>query len=324
MFKIVSGSSNELLANKIAAALNTKLTKITRKKFSDGENFVKILETIRGKDCLVIQSTCAPVNDNLMELLIIIDAMKRGSARSITVVTPYYGYARQDRKNEPRTPISAKLVADMLEKAGADRLIVMDVHAPQIQGFFDIPVDNIFGTTTFVKYIKTLNSKIDDPMPASPDAGGVVRARAFAKKAGFEGLAIVDKRREKANESEVMNVIGDVRGKDVIIIDDLIDTGGTLLKAASAFKKNGAKSVRACITHGVLSGKAFKNFASEGAKDLEELVITDTIPIPEQAKIDYPAAMEKITVVSVDKIMAKVIKRIVNNKSVNRIFEKEE
>lgn len=320
MIKIISGSSNEPLATKIAAVLGKELMKVTRKTFSDGENFIRIHDSFRGDDCFVIQSTCNPVNDNLMELLLIIDAMKRGSARSISVVIPYYGYARQDRKNEPRVPISAKLVADMLEAAGADRLIVMDIHSPQIQGFFDIPVDNIFATKTFVKYINSISSVLKDPLAASPDAGGVVRARYFAKKGGYEGLAIVDKRREKANESEVMNVIGDVKGKDVIIIDDLIDTGGTLLKAASAFKKNGAKSVRTCITHGVLSGAAFKNF-SENAGDLEELVITDTIPIPEQAKIDFPEAMKKITVVSVDKLMAKVIKRIFKNQSVNGMFE---
>jgi ribose-phosphate pyrophosphokinase len=320
MYKLISGSSNEQLAKKIAGCLNKKLTNIMRKQFSDGETFIKIGESIRGEDCFIIQSTCTPTNDNLMELLLIIDALKRASAKTINVITPYFGYARQDRKNEPRVPISARLVADMIGKAGADRLVVVDLHAAQVQGFFDIPVDNLFGSRTFMKYIKSLNGSLKDPIVASPDAGGVVRARYFAKKAGFEGLAIIDKRREKAGESEVMNVIGDVVDRDVIIIDDMIDTGGTLLKAASAFKEKGARSVRACITHGVLSGKAFQNF-TEHADDLEELIITDTIPIPEGAKMKYSKTLEKITVLSVDKLLAKVIKRINKNQSVNGLFE---
>lgn len=320
MYKIISGSANEALAEKIANNLGRKLTSVLRKEFSDGELYVKIEESIRGEDCFVIQSTCSPTNNNIMELLLMIDALKRGSAKTINVVTPYFGYARQDRKSEPRVPISARLVADMIETAGADRVIVIDLHAAQIQGFFNIPVDNLFGSPTFIKYIHELNGKITDPLIASPDAGGVVRARYFAKKAGFEGLAIVDKRREKANESEVMNVIGDVEGKDVIIVDDMIDTGGTLLKAATAFKNKGAKSVRACTTHGVLSGSAFENLANN-SQDLEELIITDTIPIPESAYHKYPEAIKKITVLSVDALLAKVIKRIVKNKSVNGLFE---
>lgn len=319
MYKIISGSSNETLARNIAGRLGKDLTEIIRKQFSDGESFVKVGESIRGEECFVIQSTCYPTNDTLMELLLIIDALKRGSAESINVVTPYFGYSRQDRKSEPRVPISAKLVADMLEAAGADRVIVLDVHSPQLQGFFNIPVDNIFAANTFIKYLKTLEGIIPNPIIASPDAGGVVRARYLAKRAGFEGLAIIDKRREKANESEVMNVIGDVSGKDVIIVDDMTDTGGTLLKAATAFKQNGATSVRAFTTHGVLSGDAFKNF-TENAEDLEELIITDTIPIPEFAYHKYPQAIKKITVLSVDKLLSKVIKRIVNNKSVNGLF----
>lgn len=319
MYKIISGSSNETLARNIAGRLRKELTEITRKRFSDGESFVRIGESIRGEDCFIIQSTCNPTNDNLMELLLIIDALKRGSAKTISVITPYFGYARQDRKCEPRVPISARLVADMIETAGADRVIVIDVHAAQVQGFFNIPVDNIFASNTFIKYLQSLGDELSDPLIASPDAGGVVRARYLAKRAGYEGLAIVDKRREKANESEVMNVIGDVTSKDVIIVDDMIDTGGTLLKAASAFKNAGAKSVRACITHGVLSGNAFKNF-SDHADDLEELIITDTIPIPEIAYHKYPKAIEKIKVLSVDKLLSKVIKRVVNNKSVNGLF----
>ena len=320
MYKLISGSSNEQLAEKIAVRLGKPLTGIIRKQFSDGEMFVKVEESIRGEDCFIIQSTCAPTNDNLMELLLIIDALKRGSAKTINVVTPYFGYARQDRKNEPRVPISARLVADMIEKAGANRVIVIDLHAAQIQGFFNIPVDNLFGSPTFIKYLHSLNGTLVDPIIASPDAGGVVRARYFAKKAGFEGLAIIDKRREKANESEVMNVVGDVEGKDVIIVDDMIDTGGTLLKAATAFKQRGARSVRACITHGVLSGGAYENL-SKNADDLEELIITDTIPIAEHAYHKYPEAVKKITVLSTDKLLSKVIKRIVHNKSVNGLFE---
>ncbi len=320
MYKIISGSANEVLAGNIAAKLGQQLTPVLKKEFSDGEFYIRVDESIRGVDCFVIQSTCYPTHDNIMELLLIIDALKRGSAKTINVVTPYFGYARQDRKSEPRVPISARLVADMIETAGADRVIVIDLHAAQIQGFFNIPVDNLFGSPTFIKYIHELNGKITDPLIASPDAGGVVRARYFAKKAGFEGLAIVDKRREKANESEVMNVIGDVEGKDVIIVDDMIDTGGTLLKAATAFKNKGAKSVRACTTHGVLSGPAFENLANH-SQDLEELIITDTIPIPESAYHKYPEAVKKITVLSVDKLLAQVIKRIVKNKSVNGLFE---
>lgn len=320
MYKLISGSSNEQLAEKIAVRLGKPLTGIIRKQFSDGEMFVKVEESIRGEDCFIIQSTCAPTNDNLMELLLIIDALKRGSAKTINVVTPYFGYARQDRKNEPRVPISARLVADMIEKAGANRVIVIDLHAAQIQGFFNIPVDNLFGSPTFIKYLHSLNGTLVDPIIASPDAGGVVRARYFAKKAGFEGLAIIDKRREKANESEVMNVVGDVEGKDVIIVDDMIDTGGTLLKAATAFKQRGARSVRACITHGVLSGAAYDNI-TQNSQDLEELIITDTIPLAEHAYHKFPEAVKKITVLSTDKLLSKVIKRIVHNKSVNGLFE---
>ena len=318
MFKIISGSSNELLATKIAVGLGKQLTGITRKRFSDGEIFVKIEESIRGEDCFVIQSTCNPTNDNLMELLLIMDALKRASAKTINVVTPYFGYARQDRKNEPRVPISARLVADMIERAGADRVIVMDVHAAQIQGFFNIPVDNIFASNLFIQHIKKHNDSLKNPLIASPDAGGVVRARYLAKLGGYEGLAIIDKRRDKPNEVEVMNVIGDVRGMDVIIVDDMVDTAFTLIKAATAFKRAGATSVRACITHGVLSGSAFKNLSN--SPDLEELIITDTIPIPDSVKLDYPSVLDKITVLSVDIILGQVINRIVTNTSVTDLF----
>jgi len=321
MYKIISGSSNEPLAEKIVDRLDMtlSLTDITKKKFSDGESFVKINESVRGEVCFIVQSTCYPTNDNLMELLLIIDALKRGSAKTINVIIPYFGYARQDRKSEPRVPISAKLVADIIETAGADRVIVIDLHAAQIQGFFNIPVDNLYGTFSFIKYIKSLNGNLDNPIVVSPDAGGVARARYFAKKAEFNGLAVIDKRREKANESEVMNVIGDVKGKDAIIVDDMIDTGGTLLKGAIALKENGASTVRACATHGVLSGKAFENF--ENQPDVfEEIIITDTIQIPEMVYKKYPKATSKITVLSVDILLAEVIRRINNNESVNSLF----
>lgn len=319
MYRLISGSSNESLAKSIATKLDTRLTDITRKRFSDGETFVKINESVRGEVCFIVQSTCNPTNDNLIELLLIIDALKRGSALSINVITPYFGYARQDRKSEPRVPISAKVAADVIETAGADRVIVIDVHAAQIQGFFNIPVDNLYGTFTFIKYIKSLNGDLTDPIVVSPDAGGVVRARYFAEKAEFDGLAVIDKRREQANEAEVMNVIGDVNGKDAIIVDDMIDTGGTLLKGATALKEKGAKSVRACATHGVLSGKAFENFKHH-LGSLEELIITDTIPIPSWAYDKYPEVMEIITVLSVDTMLSEVIRRINNNESVNGLF----
>ena len=312
MYKLISGSSNEQLAEKIAVRLGKPLTGIIRKQFSDGEMFVKVEESIRGEDCFIIQSTCAPTNDNLMELLLIIDALKRGSAKTINVVTPYFGYARQDRKNEPRVPISARLVADMIEKAGANRVIVIDLHAAQIQGFFNIPVDNLFGSPTFIKYLHSLNGTLVDPIIASPDAGGVVRARYFAKKAGFEGLAIIDKRREKANESEVMNVVGDVEGKDVIIVDDMIDTGGTLCKAAAALKARGAKKVIAYGTHPVLSGSAYENIKNSV---IDTIVVTNSIPATEQFK-----ATGKFRYVSLAPTLAEAIRRINNDESISVMF----
>jgi len=257
----------------------------------------------------IIQPTSAPTNDNLMELLIMTDALKRSSAKSITAVVPYYGYARQDRKVEPRVPISAKLVANLMQTAGITRMVTIDLHASQIQGFFDIPVDNLYGAILFKEYIQMKNFK--NPIIASPDIGGVTRARYFAKSLGLE-MVIVDKRREKANESEVMNVIGEVEGKDVIMIDDMIDTAGTMVKAASALKKLGATSVMACCTHPVLSGPAYERI-QEG--ELDELVITDTIATTEKSN-----QCDKIKILSTDKMLAEVIRRVYHNESVNSIF----
>ncbi|NQY19890.1 MAG: ribose-phosphate pyrophosphokinase [Campylobacteraceae bacterium] len=305
-FKLFSGTANREFADKVGKYLNVEVGDASLKQFSDGEISVQITESVRGEDVYIIQPTCSPTNDNLMELLIMIDAFKRSSAKSISAVVPYYGYARQDRKAAPRVPITAKLVADLLEKAGIDRIITLDLHAAQIQGFFNIPADNLFGSILFVDYIKGKNFK--NPIIASPDIGGVTRARSYASKLGLE-LVIVDKRREKANESEVMNIIGDVAGKDVILVDDMVDTAGTLVKAAAALKARGATSVMACCTHGVLSGKAYKNLNSN---DLDELVISDTIPLKENHS--------KITVLTASKIMGEAIHRIHNNQSVNTIF----
>ena len=277
-FKIFSGTSNPKVAEDIAFYLDQPLSKINITRFSDGEISVQIGESVRGLDCFIVQSTCAPTNDNLMELLIVTDAMRRASAKSITAVIPYFGYARQDRKAAPRVPITAKLVANMMEKAGIDRVVTIDLHAGQIQGFFDIPVDNLYGSILFFDYFKEKNLK--NPIIASPDIGGVARARYFASKLGLD-MVIVDKRREKANVSEVMNIIGDVKGKDVILIDDMVDTAGTMVKAAGALKEKGANSVMAYATHGVLSGPAF-----ERIKDsvLDELIISDTIPLKKECK----------------------------------------
>ena len=254
--KILSGNSNRLLAKKIAENLNIDLLEANVTKFSDGEVYVEIKENVRGEDIFIIQSTSFPANDNIMELLITIDALKRASAKRITTVIPYFGYARQDRKSLPRTPISAKLVADIITKSGADRVLTIDLHAAQIQGFFDIPVDNLFAAPIFAKDIKE-QFKDKNPMIISPDVGGLVRARAIAKKIDAD-LGIVDKRRPKAGVSEVMNIIGDVTGKDCIIVDDIVDSGGTLCNAGEALMKSNANSVSAYITHGILSGKAIE------------------------------------------------------------------
>jgi len=304
-YKIFAGSSSKEFATEVCKNLDIPLSKAEVKRFSDGEISVQISESVRGRDVFIIQSTGAPSNDNLMELLIMTDALRRSSASSITAVVPYFGYARQDRKAAPRVPITARLVADMYETADVDRVVTMDLHAGQIQGFFHIPVDNLYGAVTFQDYIKSKNFK--NPIIASPDVGGVERARYFAKNLGLE-MVIVDKRREKANESEVMNIIGDVTGKDVIIIDDMVDTAGTMVKAAVALKANGATSVMACATHGVLSGKAYDNLSKDG---LDELVITNTL---------VTKAHDKVKVLSVAPLFAEVIRRVYHNESVNSLF----
>ena len=305
-FKLFSGTANPEFAKKVGQYLNMSVGGATIQKFSDGEISAQIHESVRGQDVFIVQPTCAPSNDHLMELLIMIDALKRSSAKSISAVMPYFGYARQDRKAAPRVPISAKLVADMLETAGIDRMITIDLHAAQIQGFFNIPVDNLYGSVLFVEFLRA--KKLKNPIIASPDIGGVARARSYADKLGYD-LVIVDKRREKANVAEVMNIICEVEGKDVILVDDMVDTAGTLVKAAEAMKKRGANSVMACCTHGVLSGPAFERI-NNGT--LDELVITDTIPMHGQS--------DKITVLSGTRIIGETIRRITNNESVNSIF----
>ncbi|MBS4240652.1 ribose-phosphate pyrophosphokinase [Campylobacter vulpis] len=305
-YKIFSGSANLEFAKQISKYLSLPLSDAGVKRFSDGEISVQIDESVRGKDVFIIQSTCAPANDNLMELLILTDALRRSSANSITAIIPYFGYARQDRKANPRVPISAKLVADLIEAAGIDRVATIDLHAGQIQGFFNIPVDNLYGSIVFNDYIKSKHLK--NAVVGSPDIGGIARARSVAKKLGLD-IIIVDKRRERANESEVMNIIGDVNGKDVVLVDDIIDTAGTIVKAAKALKEKGANSVMACCTHAVLSGEAYEKIAKG---DLDELVITDTIPLKKEH--------EKIKVLSVAPIFAEVIRRVYHNESVNSLF----
>ncbi len=305
-YKIFSGSACTEFAAEVCRTLDVPLSKASVKRFSDGEINVQISESVRGRDVFIIQSTGAPSNDNLMELLIMTDALRRSSANSITAVVPYFGYARQDRKAAPRVPITAKLVADMFETAGIDRVVTIDLHAGQIQGFFDIPVDNLYGAIIFEEYIRSKN--LPNPIIASPDIGGVARARYFAEKLGLE-MVIVDKRREKANESEVMNIIGDVAGKDIIIVDDMVDTAGTMVKAAAALKARGATSVMACATHGVLSGKAYDNLNNG---ELDELVISNTRVLSGQS--------DKIKVLSVAPLFAEVIRRVYHNESVNSLF----
>ena len=310
--KIFSGNSNRALAENICRELGTQLGNAEVGAFSDGENFVSIYETVRGSDVFVVQSTCSPVNDNLMEMLIMIDAFKRASAGRITAVMPYFGYARQDRKAKPRDPISAKLVANMIVAAGADRVLTMDLHASQIQGFFDIPVDNLAGNPIFVDYYaKKFGTNCEDMMVVSPDVGSVARARAFAQKLHMN-LAIVDKRRQKANSCEVMNVIGDVRGMDCIIFDDMVDTGGSLCNAAQALiDVGGAKSVHACASHGVLSGPAIDRINNSV---ITELALLDTI-----APIDASKS-EKITYLPVAPMFAEAIERIYQEVSISKLF----
>jgi ribose-phosphate pyrophosphokinase len=309
--KIVAANSNRPLAEAIAASLRMPLTAASVQRFADMEVWVEIHENVRGEDVFIIQSTSYPANDHLMELLVCIDALRRASARRITAVVPYFGYARQDRKPGPRTPISAKLVANLITRAGADRVLTLELHAAQIQGFFDIPVDNMFTTPIMVPDI-IANIGTEDLVIVSPDVGGVSRARGFAKRMGVQ-LAIVDKRREKPGASEVMNVIGEVAGKRCILVDDIVDSGGTLCNAATALLKQGARSVQAYCTHGVLSAGAVARIA---ASDLERLVITDSIRPTEAVRVT-----DKIRVVSVAQFMGEAIKRISSEASVSSLFD---
>jgi len=309
--KLVAGNSNQGLAEAIATTLNLPLTKASIRRFSDMEVFVEIHENVRGEDVFIIQSTSFPANDNLMELLVCLDALKRASARRITAVIPYFGYARQDRKPGPRTPISAKLVANLITAAGANRVLTMDLHAGQIQGFFDIPVDNLYSAPVIVKHVEE-NFNDDDLMIISPDVGGVVRARSIAKRLDAD-LAIVDKRRERAGVSEVMNVIGDVEGRRCIMLDDIVDSAGTLCNAAKRLEDEGAASVMAYVTHGVLSGGAASRVASSA---LERLVVTDSIQMTEAVRV-----AENIHVLSIAELMGEAMRRISDESSVSSLFD---
>lgn len=309
--KIFAGTSNKELARKIAEKYGMELGKAEVVRFKDGEVFVKIDETVRGRDVFVVQPTSEPVNENLMELLIFVDALKRASAKSINVIVPYYGYARQDRKSSPREPITSKLVANLLTKAGVTRLLTMDLHADQIQGFFDIPVDHLQALPLMVKYFKSKGFYGDKIVVVSPDIGGVKRARKLAEKLDCK-IAIIDKRRPKPNMSEVMNLIGEVEGKIAIFIDDMIDTAGTITNGAEAIMQRGAKEAYACCTHAVFSDPAIERLT---ASPLTEIIVTDSICLPERKKID------KVKILSVDALFAEAIKRVVHNESVSELFE---
>lgn len=310
--KLLSGNSNLPLAQSISDYMGIPLTQATVKRFSDMEIFVEVKDNVRGEDVFVIQSTSYPANDHIMELLICLDALKRASARRVTAVIPYYGYARQDRKPGPRTPISAKLVANLITSAGADRVLTIDLHAAQIQGFFDIPLDHLYVRPVFLADMKEQFKDPKELVIVSPDVGGVVRARSLASRLGAD-LAIVDKRRERAGESEVMNIIGEVKGRTCILFDDIADSAGTLCNAAKALKNEGAASVSAYITHGVLSGKAVERVE---ASDIETLVITDSIVATPSV-----AQSAKIRVVSVAPLLAEAIRRISEESSVSSLFE---
>lgn len=309
---LVSGSSNPQLSTQISEDLKTTLVDPQLVRFANGEIFCEIEQHVRGADVFVIQSTSSPVNDNLMELLIMIDALKRASANTITAVIPFYGYARQDRKSAPRTPISAKLVADLITVAGATRVITMDLHAGQIQGFFNIPFDNIYASPVLLEYIKNEIYK-DSTVFVSPDAGGVERVRAFAKKCNNSEMAMIDKRRTGKNQAKAMNVIGSVAGKECIIVDDMIDTAGTLIEACKALKKNGATKVYAVATHAVFSNPALQRI--QECEDLDCVIVTDTIALSEEAR-----KMEKIKVLSAAHILAEAIRRTFSNDSVSSLF----
>lgn len=309
---VFSGSANPQLAQTVADNLHIPLGKADINRFSDGEIAVEIKENVRGKDVFILQPTCAPTNDNLMEIILLADALRRSSAGRITAVIPYFGYARQDRRpRSARVPISAKVVADMLSIAGIDRVMMVDLHSDQIQGFFDVPVDNLYGTPVLLRDLKQQN--YEDLMVVSPDVGGVVRARAMAKLLGDADLAIIDKRRARANESQVMHIIGDVSGRDCVIVDDIVDTAGTLCKAAQALKDNGARRVVGYITHPVLSGKAIETIKNSA---LDELVVTDTIPLSETAM-----ACGNIRQVSIAAMIAESLRRINNEESISAMFE---
>lgn len=307
--KIITGTAHKTLSKEVADNLGISLCNATIDTFSDGEFMIQINENVRGTDSFIIQPTCPPVNDNLMELLLIIDALKRASSRRITAVIPYYGYARQDRKVQPRVPISSKLVADLITAAGANRILTVDLHAGQIQGFFNIPVDHLYASPVLLDYMRKKEFK--DLVIVSPDAGGVERARAFARKLQCS-LAIIDKRREMANVSRVMNVIGDVRDKDVIILDDMIDTAGTTTHAASALKEQGARRVYAASTHAVLSGPAIDRI---NESVIEEVIVTNTIPLDSKME-----KCKKLTVLSIAPLLAEAIKRIHEESSISSLF----
>ncbi len=307
--KLFGGTSNPELTREVSDYLGIEPGKLAAKTFSDGETLIEIHENIRGGDVFVLQSTSTPVNDNLMQLLIMMDALRRASAERITAIIPYYGYGRQDRKVKPRVPISAKLVADLITTAGANRVVSMDLHAGQIQGYFNIPVDNLFAAPLLLKYIRTHFE--NDLVIVSPDAGGVERARAFAKRLEAT-LAIIDKRRDAPNIAEAMNIIGEVNGKTAVILDDMVDTAGTLTQGASALKEKGASKIYACCTHPVLSGAAIEKIE---ASPIDRLVVTNTIPLNEKSK-----KCAKITVLSVAELLGETIRRIYNSNSVSTLF----
>ncbi len=307
--KVFTGSANRPLAEEICRHLGCKLGEAQIRTFADGEIYIQIKENVRGADAFVVQPTCKPVDRHLLELLLMIDALKRASADRITAVLPYYGYARQDRKDKPRVPISAKLIAGLLERAGAGRILALDLHAAQIQGFFDVPVDHLFATPVMIEYLRSVQTP--ETVIVSPDAGGLERARAYAKRLGVQ-LAMIDKRREEPNVAEVMHVVGDVEGRDCLMVDDLIDTGGTLVKGACALLEKGAASVRACATHGVLSGDAVRRIEDS---PILEVVLTNSIPLSEEAR-----RSPKFRVLSVAPLLASAIRSIHEETSISVLF----
>lgn len=310
--KIFSGSSNPLFSKAVAKALNTQLSDIKISRFADGEIFAQINENVRGQDIFFIQSTCPPVNENYMELFLILDALKRASAKEITLVMPYYGYSRQDRKSAPRVPISAKCVADMCSTAGADRLLVVDLHSPQVQGFFNIPVDNLFASPVLAQAWKDFSSKKEEIVVVSPDAGGTERVRNFSKKIEGAAVAMIDKRREEANKTKALNVVGDVQGKTALILDDMIDTAGTLCEASIKLLEAGAKEVFALATHPLFSAEAIGRIEQSPIK---KVFVTDTVPLKDSIQ-----KSKKIQIISLAPIVAEAMKSISNKNSVSRLF----